>query len=147
MVIENRAARHEYYIEDTIECGIQLLGNEVKSIRAGKASIKEAWVQHSGNNLTLKQMHISKWETANLFDIQESRERSLLVHKAEARKLGQLVQKAGYTLIPLKVYFNERNKCKVLVGLCKGKNTRDKREDSKARDIKKEISRAMKQYN
>lgn len=144
--IENRKARYDYFIEETLECGIELRGNEVKSIRSGKASIKEAWVSVESREMVIKQMHITPWETSNRYDVSEVRERKLLAHKAEIRKLSRAVQRDGYTLVPLKVYFSDNGKCKVLVGLCKGKKNYDKREAQKERDIKRSINEKLKRY-
>ena len=146
ITIENRSARHEYFIEDTLECGIELRGNEVKSIREGKASIKEAWVAVENGELFIKQMHITQWKTANQYDIDEKRDKKLLAHKNEINKLGIRVKQDGYTLIPLKIYFNNRGKCKVLIGVCKGKHLYDKRQSSKEKTAKREIERAIKDY-
>lgn len=144
--IENRKAKYDYFIEETLECGIELRGNEVKSIRSGKASIKEAWVSVENGEMVIKQMHITPWETSNRYDVSEVRERKLLEHKAEIRKLSRAVQRDGYTLVPLKVYFSDNGKCKVLVGLCKGKKNYDKREAQKERDIKRSINEKLKRY-
>ena len=144
--IENRKARYDYFIEETLECGIELRGNEAKSIRSGKASIKEAWVSVESGEMVIKQMHITPWETSNRYDVSEVRERKLLAHKAEIRKLSRAVQRDGYTLVPLKVYFSDNGKCKVLVGLCKGKKNYDKREAQKERDIKRSINEKLKRY-
>ena len=144
--IENRKAKYDYFIEETLECGIELRGNEVKSIRSGKASIKEAWVSVESGEMVIKQMHITPWETSNRYDVSEVRERKLLAHKAEIRKLSRAVQRDGYTLVPLKVYFLDNGKCKVLVGLCKGKKNYDKREAQKERDIKRSINEKLKRY-
>lgn len=144
--IENRKARYDYFIEETLECGIELRGNEVKSIRSGKASIKEAWVSVESGEMVIKQMHITPWETSNRYDVSEVRERKLLAHKAEIRKLSRAVQRDGYTLVPLKLYFSDNGKCKVLVGLCKGKKNYDKREAQKERDIKRSINEKLKRY-
>ena len=146
ITIENRSARHEYFIEGTLECGIELRGNEVKSIREGKASIKEAWVAVENGELFIKQMHITQWKTANQYDIDEKRDKKLLAHKNEINKLGIRVKQDGYTLIPLKIYFNDRGKCKVLLGVCKGKHLYDKRQSSKEKTAKREIERAIKDY-
>ena len=142
--IENRKAYHDYFVDETMECGISLRGNEVKSIREGKANIKEAWSTIQNGNLVLRGMHISKWDTANVFDVDEDRERQLLAHKSEISKLQAKVQQDGVTLIPIKVYFNEANKCKVLLGVCRGKHNYDKRQSIKDRDVKREIQRSMK---
>ena len=144
--IENRKAKYDYFIEETLECGIELRGNEVKSIRSGKASIKEAWVSVESGETVIKQMHITPWETSNRYDVSEVRERKLLAHKAEIRKLSRAVQRDGYTLVPLKVYFSDNGKCKVLVGLCKGKKNYDKRVAQKERDIKRSINEKLKRY-
>lgn len=144
--IENRKAKYDYFIDETLECGIELRGNEVKSIRSGKASIKEAWVSVESREMVIKQMHITPWETSNRYDVSEVRERKLLAHKAEIRKLSRAVQRDGYTLVPLKVYFSDNGKCKVLVGLCKGKKNYDKREAQKERDIKRSINEKLKRY-
>ena len=144
--IENRKAKYDYFIEETLECGIELRGNEVKSIRSGKASIKEAWVSVESGEMVIKQMRITPWETSNRYDVSEVRERKLLAHKAEIRKLSRAVQRDRYTLVPLKVYFSDNGKCKVLVGLCKGKKNYDKREAQKERDIKRSINEKLKRY-
>lgn len=141
VTIENRKARYDYFVEDTLECGIELRGNEVKSIRTGKASIKEAWIDIQNLQLIVKQMHITPWETSNMFDVDSKREIKLLAHKKEINKLFIKVKQDGYTLVPLKVYFNQKGKCKMLIGLCKGKKNYDKRESEKERDIKRDIKR------
>lgn len=140
MKIENKKAYHDYFVEETLECGIALRGNEVKSIREGKASIKESWVSIENGQLVLKKMHITAWGTANKFDVDEDRERVLLAHKKEIRDFERRVKQDGYTLVPLKVYF-ERGKAKVLVGLCKGKHAYDKRQVEKEKQIKRDMAR------
>lgn len=143
VVIENRSARYNYFIKDTLECGISLKGNEVKSIRAGKANINEAWCQIQDGNLVVRGMFISKWDTANSFDVEERRERQLLAHKREILKVKQGVSEVGYTLVPLKVYF-VGSKCKMLVGICQGKHAYDKREVMKKKTVDMNIRKAMK---
>ena len=143
--IENKKAYHDYFVEETLECGIELRGNEVKSLREGKASIKESWIVIENGEMFIKKMHITAWSTANKFDIDENRVRKLLLHKSEIREFDRNVQQAGYTIIPLKIYFNN-GKCKVLIGLCKGKHNYDKRAVEKAKQTKRDIERAMKQY-
>lgn len=142
--IENKKVYHDYFVDDTLECGISLRGNEVKSIRDGKASIKDAWVQVQNGNLVLRGMHITAWGTSNAFDINELRERQLLAHKKEIRDLEDSMKLDGYTLKPIKVYF-KNNKCKVLVGVCKGKHNYDKRESLKNKQVKRDINRAIKE--
>lgn len=144
IIIENRQARHEYFVDDTIECGISLVGNEVKSIRAGMANLKTSWVDIQEGELYLKGMHVSAWETANKFDIDENRDRKLLVHKKEIRQLSEKIKQAGKTLVPLKVYFNDRGKCKVLVGICTGKKLYDKRQTAKEASMKRDALRGLK---
>lgn len=144
--IENKKAYHDYFVDETIECGISLRGNEVKSIRAGKVSIKESWCRVQNNQLVIRGMHISQWDTANSYDVDEDRERVLLAHKKEIIKLSDLVQQDGVSLIPLKVYF-VNGKCKVLLGVCKGKHNYDKRETLKNRQVKRDINRALKESN
>lgn len=143
--IENRKAYHDYFIEETLECGIELRGNEVKSLREGKASIKESWVAIENNEMLIKKMHITKWDTANLFDVDENRERKLLAHKSEIKELDRKAQLQGYTLVPLKVYFNN-GKCKILIGLAKGKHNYDKRHVAKEKQAKRDMDRAIKNY-
>lgn len=144
--IENKKAYHDYFVDETIECGISLRGNEVKSIRAGKVSIKESWCRVQNNQLVIRGMHISQWDTANSYDVDEDRERVLLAHKKEIIKLSDLVQQDGVSLIPLKIYF-VNGKCKVLLGVCKGKHNYDKRETLKNRQVKRDINRALKESN
>lgn len=144
IIIENRQARHEYFVDDTIECGISLVGNEVKSIRAGMANLKTSWVDIQEEELYLKGMHVSAWETTNKFDVDENRDRKLLVHKKEIRQLSEKIKQAGKTLVPLKVYFNDRGKCKVLVGICTGKKLYDKRQTSKEASMKRDALRGLK---
>ena len=144
IIIENRQARHEYFVDDTIECGISLVGNEVKSIRAGMANLKTSWVDIQEGEIYLKGMHVSAWETTNKFDIDENRDRKLLVHKKEIRQLSEKIKQAGKTLVPLKVYFNDRGKCKVLVGICTGKKLYDKRQTAKEASMKRDALRGFK---
>lgn len=144
IIIENRQARHEYFVDDMIECGISLVGNEVKSIRAGMANLKTSWVDIQEEEMYLKGMHVSAWETTNKFDIDENRDRKLLVHKKEIRQLSEKIKQAGKTLVPLKVYFNDRGKCKVLVGICTGKKLYDKRQTAKEASMKRDALRGLK---
>ena len=144
MTIENKKAYHDYFVDETLECGIQLRGNEVKSIRSSMCSIKEAWCQVQNNELVIRGMHVTKWGTTNLFDIDEDRERVLLAHKKEIRVLGEKVKEKGVSIIPLKVYF-KNGKCKVLIGVCRGKKLYDKREALKDMQVKRDINRAFKE--
>lgn len=141
--IVNRKAYHNYFIDDTLECGISLRGNEVKSIINGKSNINDAWVDIVDNNLVIRNMFISKYETANLFDTDERRIRQLLAHKSEILRLKGQVAEKGITLIPLKLYFSDA-KCKLLIGICRGKKLYDKRNTLKEKQVKRDMDRALK---
>lgn len=138
--MENRKARHNYFVEETIDCGIVLRGNEIKSLLSGMANINEAWCSIDKNELILNNMHITKYDAANNFDVSERRPRKLLAHKKEILKLSQKSAEKGYTLIPLKIFW-DRQFVKVTVGLCKGKHTYDKRQSIKENDLKRDIAR------
>ena len=138
--IANEKARYNYFVEDTIECGIVLKGNEVKSIRAGSANFNEAWCSIDGGQLILHNMYIAKYDNANKFDANERRDRVLLVSRKEIAKLAKYCVDRGNTLIPLKLYFS-RQYAKIELGLCKGKHNYDKREALKQKDIKRQIER------
>lgn len=144
MEIVNRVARHDYFILDEIECGIALTGTEIKSIRAGKANIKDSYGIVKNGEVFLLNMFISPYEQGNIFNHQETRTRKLLLHKSEIRKLDQEIKLEGHTLIPLKVYF-VRGRAKILLGVCKGKKNYDKRETIKERDIKRDIEKKLKE--
>ena len=145
MEILNRNARFNYFIIEEIECGIELFGSEVKSIRNGNCNIKDSYGVIRNNEVYLINMFIKNYKEASIFNKEETRKRKLLLHKKEIIKLKEKIEKEGYTLIPLKVYFN-RNKVKVLLGLCKGKKTYDKREVLKEKEIKRKIEREIKSY-
>lgn len=140
-MINNKKAYHDYFVEDTLECGLVLRGNEIKSIRNDRASIKESWVVVEKGTLIIRNMNISAWGTANRFDVDEVRDKVLLAHKLEIRRLQQSVAQQGYTLIPLKVYINEQQKCKILIGVCKGKHLYDKRQSEKDKQAKRDMER------
>lgn len=142
-VIENRRAHYNYFIEDTLECGIVLKGNEVKSLKAAMANINDAYCSIINNQLVIHNMYISKYDAANDFDVAERRDRVLLAHKKEIIKLFQKVSRDSYTLIPLRLYW-DRQYVKILVGLCKGKHLYDKRETLKKKDIQRDIERTLK---
>lgn len=145
MEILNRKARFNYFIIEEIECGIELFGSEVKSIRNGNCNIKDSYGVIRNNEVYLINMFIKNYKEASIFNKEETRKRKLLLHKKEIIKLKEKIEKEGYTLIPLKVYFN-KNKGKVLLGLCKGKKTYDKREVLKEKEIKRKIEREIKSY-
>lgn len=137
---ENRKARHDYFIEDTLECGIELKGTEVKSIRQGKVSIKEAWCDVENNELVIKGMNISPYEQGSIFNVDPLRVRKLLAHKSEIRELNIEKMQQGMTLIPIKIYLSN-GRVKVEVGICKGKKNYDKRQSIKEKDIKRDNAR------
>ena len=139
----NRKAYHDYFIDDTYEAGMVLLGSEIKSIRKGKVQFKEAYISFSNGEAFIKGMHIAQYKEANIFNHDETRTRKLLLHKKEILKLNDAIRLQGYTLVPLKLYF-KKNKAKILLGLCKGKKTYDKRETIKERDIKRNIEKNYK---
>lgn len=145
MEILNRKAHFNYFIIEEIECGIELFGSEVKSIRNGNCNIKDSYGVIRNNEVYLINMFIKNYKEASIFNKEETRKRKLLLHKKEIIKLKEKIEKEGYTLVPLKVYFN-RNKVKVLLGLCKGKKTYDKREVLKEKEIKRKIEREIKSY-
>lgn len=134
MVAQNRKARHNFQIEENIEAGLALLGTEVKSLRAGKASLGEAYAGESKGELYLFNAHIAEYPPAQRFNHAPRRARKLLVHKRELDRLLGQVRREGYTLVPLSIYFNERGIAKLDLGLAKGKRKVDKREDIKKRD-------------
>lgn len=145
MEILNKEAKFNYFVEDEIECGIALLGTEIKSIRDGKANLKDSYAIIRKNEVYLLNMHIAEYKEGNLFNHDPRRTRKLLLHKNEIMKLEKAIEQEGKTLVPLKLYF-VKNKAKILLGLCKGKKTFDKRETIKERDLNREASKLNK-YN
>ena len=143
MEILNRKAKYNYFIEDEYECGIELFGNEVKSIREGTCNIKDSYAVIRKGEVYLINMFVKTYEKTGAFIKDETRTRKLLLHKKEILKLRDKTDKEGFTLIPLKIYF-KNNKVKVLLGLCKGKKNYDKRETIKERDIKRKIEKELK---
>ena len=144
IVSTNREARHEYFIEEEFEAGIELVGTEVKSIRAGTLNLKDAWCGIKNGELLVNQMHISPYDHGNRFNVDSHRPRRLLMHKREIMRLYGKVKQDGYSLIPLSVYF-KGSRVKVKVGLCKGKKLYDKRQSAAEADAKRQIDRAMKE--
>lgn len=143
MEINNRKAKFDYTILEEIEAGMVLKGTEVKSIKDGKANIKDSYAIIKNGEVYLLNMHISEYKEGNIFNHEETRTRKLLLHKKEILKLRDKVDLQGLTLIPLKVYF-KKNKAKVLLGLAKGKKTYDKRDSIKERDIKRNLEKNYK---
>ena len=140
LLSENRKARHEYFIEDTYECGIALIGTEVKSIRMGKVNIKDSYAKVKDGEIFVVGMHVSPYEKGNIFNRDPFRERKLLLHKREIRKLGALSQADGYSLIPTKLYLKD-GKVKLELAVAKGKKLYDKRHDIAERDAKRAMDR------
>ena len=140
VLAENRKARHEYFIESTYECGIALVGTEVKSIRMGKANIKDSYVRIKNGEAFVIGMHVSPYEKGNIFNRDPFRERKLLLHKREIRKLLALSQADGYSLIPLKLYLRD-GKVKLELAVAKGKKLYDKRHDIAERDARRAMDR------
>ncbi len=143
MEIQNRKAKYDYEIEETYEAGIVLKGTEIKSIRNGKANLKDSYAIIKKNEVFLLNMHISHYEQGNIFNHDETRTRKLLLHKKEILKINNKLSLEGYALVPIKVYFKQ-NRAKILLGLAKGKKIFDKREAIKKRDIEREISKSFK---
>ena len=143
LIANNKKAFHDYFIEEQFECGIVLVGTEVKSLRMGKCSIKESWVRIEKGELWILGMNISPYEKGNIFNVDPMRVRKLLMHKTEIRKLEGKVTKDGYTLVPLDVYFS-KGRAKVKIGLGKGKKLYDKRETIAKKDRTREAERDFK---
>lgn len=141
-IAENRGARHNYFVLEGLEAGIELLGTEVKSIRNGSVNLKDAWISIDKGEAYVKGMHISPYEKGNIFNRDPLRPRRLLMHRKEILSLYGSLKQQGLTLIPLSLYF-KGSKVKVQVGLCKGKKLYDKREDAANRDAKRQIERAQ----
>lgn len=142
VIADNRKARHNYLVLDTLECGITLVGSEVKSLRSGQLSLDEAYGRVEGGEVWLVGANIAEYTFSHALNHEPKRRRKLLMHRREARKFaGQALEK-GLTLVPLKMYFKE-GRAKVLMGLCRGKQKHDKRDAMKQKDMKRDIDRAM----
>ena len=144
LVANNKKAYHDYFIDEKFECGIELFGTEVKSIRMGKCSVKEAFVRIDKNEVYIYGMHINPYEKGNIFNKDPLRARKLLMHRSEINKLEGKIREKGLTLVPLQVYF-KGSLVKVEIGLARGKKLYDKRASMKERDTKREIDRALKE--
>ncbi len=139
----NRQARHEYFVEETLEAGIELFGTEVKSLRNGGLNLKDSWCSFEKGELFVRQMHISPYEKGNIFNRDPLRPKKLLLHRKELNRLYGLVkQQQGLTLIPLQAYF-KGSRVKIELGVCRGKKLYDKRADAAKRDAQRDIERAM----
>ena len=141
-IAQNRKARHDFFVEESIECGIELKGTEVKSMRLGRVNLKESFAMVKNGEIFVQGMHISPYEQGNIFNTDPMRPKKLLLHKAEIRKLLQLVQRKGYTLIPLQLYFKD-GRVKLELGVCVGKHLHDKRESQAERDVKRDLARRV----
>ena len=143
-IAQNKKARHDYFIEESYEAGIELFGTEVKSIRQARVNLKDSWCSIDKGEIFVNGMHISPYEQGNIFNRDPMRVRKLLMHKKEINRLFGVVKQMGYSLIPLSLYFKD-NRVKVQVGLCRGKKLYDKREDMAKRTAKRDIERALKE--
>ncbi|MFA7305086.1 MAG: SsrA-binding protein SmpB [Hyphomicrobium sp.] len=145
LVAENRKARHEYFITDSWEAGIELLGSEVKSLRRGQSNIAESYASVEDQGIWLINSYIAEYPGAALFPHEPRRKRRLLMHTTEIHKIAIAVERKGMTLVPLELYFNEKGRAKVKVGLAQGKNQADKRQDSAKRDWNRQKARLMRE--
>ena len=146
-VAQNRRARHDYLIEDTLEAGVVLQGTEVKVLRQGQASIVEAYADESGGELFLVNANIPEYKASAHFNHQPRRPRKLLLHKRQMNRLLGAIRREGMTVVPLSIYFNERGRAKIELGVAKGKSKSDKREAEKARDWQRNRARIMREHN
>lgn len=143
LIAVNRKARHEYFVQDSVEAGLELVGTEVKSIRQGNVNLKDAWADVRNGEIYVMNMHISPYEKGNIFNRDPLRARKLLLHKSEIRRLHVELKTKGLTLIPLSLYF-KNSRVKMELGICKGKKLYDKRASAASRDASRSIDRAMK---
>ena len=143
---ENRKARHDYFIEETIEAGLVLVGTEVKSIRNGRVNLKDCYGEVRNGEIFIRGMHISPYEQGNIFNVDPLRDRKLLLHKEQIGRLAGLVSKEGLTLVPLSLYLKE-GRVKVALGVCKGKKNYDKRDSLLEKANNREMQRAIKNKN
>lgn len=143
-IAQNKKARHDYFVDETYEAGIELCGTEVKSLRAGRVNLKDSWCSIVDGEIFVNGMHISPYEQGNIFNRDPMRVRKLLMHKKEILKLYGTVKQTGYSLIPISLYFKD-SKVKLQVGLCKGKKLYDKRADMAERSAKRDMERAIKE--
>ncbi|GAU79800.1 SsrA-binding protein SmpB [Fusibacter sp. 3D3] len=147
LISNNKKARHDYFIEDTYEAGLELFGTEVKSIRDGKASIKEAYAEIRNGEMFIIGMNITPYDHGNQFNKDPLRTRRLLLHKREIIKMEDLKARDGYTLVPLRLYINPRGLVKIEIAVAKGKKNYDKRETLAKKDAERNIQKALKNYN
>ena len=146
IVAQNKKARHDYFVLETYEAGIELFGTEVKSIRKGRVNLKDSWCSIDDGEIFVKGMHVSPYEQGNIFNTDPLRPKKLLLHKSQIRHLAQEAGKMGYSLIPLQVYLKD-GRFKMELGVCKGKKLHDKRDSIAERDTKREMQRALRNNN
>ena len=144
VIAQNKKAYHDYFVEERIECGIALFGTEVKSIRLGKVNLKESWAQIRKNEVWVEGMHISPYEQGNIYNRDPMRDKKLLLHRSEIRKLDSQIMRQGYTLVPLELYLKD-GRVKMELGVCRGKQIHDKRDTIAKRDSDREIRRALRE--
>jgi SsrA-binding protein len=144
VIAQNKKARHDYFVEEAFEAGIELFGTEVKSVRMGKVNLRDSWCDIVDGELFVNAMHISPYEMGNIFNKDPIRRRRILMHKREIARLYGLAKQQGLTLVPLELYFKGPH-VKLEIGLCRGKKLYDKREDAARRDAKREADRAVKE--
>jgi SsrA-binding protein len=147
LLAQNKKARHDYFIEDTYEAGIELFGTEVKSIRGGKVSIKESYAEVKDGEIFILGMNVTPYDFGNRYNQDPLRVRKLLLHKREINKIHALTTREGYTLVPLRVYLNDRGLIKVELAIAKGKKLYDKRDTLAKKDANRRIQKALKEYN
>ncbi len=147
LLAQNKKARHEYFIDDTLEVGMVLKGTEVKSVRGGKVSIKEAYAEIKNSEVFVVGMHISPYENGNIYNVDAMRKRKLLLHKREIRKIERLLRQDSYTLIPLSVYISDSGLMKMKLGICKGKKKYDKRDTILKRENDMRLKREIRNRN
>ena len=141
-IAQNKKARHDFFIEESLECGIELRGTEVKSMRQGKVNLKESFAMVKNGEVIVQGMHISPYAQGNIFNPDPLRPKRLLLHRSEIRRLGMAVQKQGYALVPLDVYL-KNGRMKMTLGLCVGKHLHDKRAAMAERDVKRDLARMV----
>ena len=146
VVANNKKARLDYFVDEVYECGLALTGTEIKSVRAGKVSITEGYAKVERGEVILYGVNISPYEQGNRFNVDPLRPRKLLLHRKEIRKLIGETAQAGHTLVPLKMYINDRGYAKLQLGSCRGKKNYDKRDDMARRSAKRKMEQAMKRY-
>ena len=146
-IAKNKKAYHDFFIEEKFEAGLVLMGSEVKGLRAKRVNLKDSFIKFVKNRPVLFNAHIGRLETTHHFYGHEERgSRNLLLHKKQIEKMLKAVNRDGYTIIPLQLYFNDRNIAKIQIGIAKGKQQHDKRNDLKEKDQKRDVARAMKEY-